>query len=117
MAISEAFSGSATIGSNEYSLTEGGGSPTPAAQTDDGVYQLWLGLGNLAAGDVFELSGYEKVRSADSQAGAWSARFAGVQSKPAWPSPSFILMHGWDFTLKKISGTDRAISWSIRKVA
>jgi hypothetical protein len=31
-------------------------------------------------------------------------------------SPTLIVMHGWDATLDKISGTDRAITWSIRTV-
>jgi hypothetical protein len=34
-----------------------------------------------------------------------------------WVSPSFILLHGWTFSLEKIAGTDRTITWSVRKVA
>jgi hypothetical protein len=43
--------------------------------------------------------------------------FDGAQSEPNFISPSFILLHGWTMTLIKIAGTDRAIDWSIRKIA
>jgi hypothetical protein len=42
---------------------------------------------------------------------------AGVQSDPLWVSPSFVLMNGWDMTLRQTAGTGRAYPWSIRKVA
>jgi hypothetical protein len=32
-------------------------------------------------------------------------------------APSLILLHGWDVTMTKVSGTGRTIEWSIRKVA
>jgi nitrogen fixation protein len=34
-----------------------------------------------------------------------------------WCSPMLILINGWDMTLQKIAGTDRAWDASIRKVA
>lgn len=115
MAITEAFSGSETVGTTEWSLTTD--TAGPDAETSDGVFQIFLDLNALAAGDVFELTLYEKVLSTSTQRKTWSASFADVQGTPNWPSPTLILMHGWDFTIKKISGTDRLIDWSIRKVA
>jgi len=32
-------------------------------------------------------------------------------------TPSLLLIHGWDMTLLKVAGTDRAIDWSIRAVS
>jgi hypothetical protein len=115
MPISEAFVDSASIGTTEYSLTND--STTLAAQAADGVYQLFLDLSALVAGDEYELKVYEKVSSAGTQRLVESFRFAGVQGSPHTVLPSLILMHGWDFTLQKIAGTDRSIGWSIRKVA
>jgi hypothetical protein len=115
MAISEAFSGSETVSTTEWSMTTD--TAGPDADTNDGVYQAFIDLNALAAGDVFEWKLYEKVLSSSTQRLVASAAFAGVQGAPNWVSPTFILLHGWDMTLKKISGTDRAIDWSIRKVA
>lgn len=118
MAISEAFTGTETVGStNEWSLTTDTSYDTGDAQTADGVYQVFLDLNALAAGDTFEFKVYEKVLGASTQRLVYWARFSGVQGSPVWVSPSLLLMHGWDATLKKIAGTDRSIDWSIRKVA
>lgn len=115
MPIAEAFSGTETVSTTEHSLTTD--TAGPDVETSDGLFQLVLDLNALAAGDVFELKMYEKVQSAATQRLVWSVRFAGVQGTPLWFGPATILMHGWDYTLKKISGTDRSILWSIRKVS
>jgi hypothetical protein len=115
MAISEAFSGSETVGTTEHSLTTD--TAGPDADTTDGIYQIFIDLNAVAAGDVFEFKVYEKVLSSSTQRLVYSTRFSDVQSAPVWVLPSLVLLHGWDATLKKISGTDRAIDWSIRKVA
>lgn len=115
MAITEYASGSATIGTTEWSLTTN--TAGPDADATDGVFQCWVDLSALVAGDLFEVIFYEKVRSADTQRKVEEWYFDGAQAEPNWCSPSFILLHGWDFTLRKISGTDRTITWSIRQVA
>lgn len=115
MAISEAFTGTETVGTTEHSLTTD--TAGPDAETSDGVFQAFLDLNALAAGDVFVFKVYEKVLSSSTQRLAYSATFAGAQGAPVWVSPCLILMHGWDMTLNKVSGTDRSIDWSIRKIA
>jgi len=115
MAITEAFSGSASISTTEYSLPNSSTTLTP--QTGDGVYQLFLDLNALVAGDEYELKIYEKCRTGDTQRVVERWSFAGTQSLPLFASPSLILMHGWDITLNKIAGTNRTINWSIRQVA
>lgn len=115
MAITEAFTGTATISTAEVSLTTN--TSGPDVETSDGIFQCFIDLNALIAGDVFELKVYEKVLTSSTQRLVFNARFAGVQGQPNWVSPSLILLNGWDFTLKKISGTDRSIDWSIRKVA
>lgn len=115
MAITEAFTGTETVSTTEWSLTTD--TAGPDADTSDGIFQIFLDLNAVAAGDVFELRVYEKVLAASTQRRVYAARFADAQADPNWVSPSLVLLHGWDATLTKIAGTDRAIDWSIRKVA
>jgi hypothetical protein len=115
MAITEAFAGSETVSTTEHSLTTD--TAGPDVETSDGVFQCFLDLSALAAGDVYVLKVYEKVLAASTQRLVYTATFSGVQATPNWVSPSLILLHGWDMTLDKVSGTDRNIDWSIRKVA
>jgi hypothetical protein len=114
MALSEAYSGTETVTTDEWSLT--GDDTSLDAITTDGIYQCFVELHNLAAGDVFEFKIYEKVLSSSTQRLVYSATFSGVQGEPVWVSPTLLLIHGWDMSLNKISGTDRSINWSIRAV-
>ena len=115
MAITEAFTGTELVTITEWSLTTD--TAGPDVELSDGVFQCLLDLNALIAGDNFQLKLYEKVATADTQRLMETWSFVGAQSKPNFSSPSFILMHGWDFTLIRIAGTDRTITWSIRKVA
>jgi hypothetical protein len=115
MAITEAFTGTETVSTTEWSMTTD--TAGPDIDTSDGVFQVLIDLNALAAGDVFEFKCYEKTISSSTQRAVYIAAFSGAQGVPIWVSPTLILMHGWDMTLKKISGTDRSIDWSIRKVA
>jgi hypothetical protein len=112
--ITEPFTGTEVVGTTEWSLTADAAGP--AAVATDGLYQVLLDLSALAAGDVFEFRLYEKVRAGLAQRRLMTATFAGVQADPAFASPGLMLLHGWDATLIKISGTDRAIDWSVRSV-
>jgi hypothetical protein len=114
MAITEAYTENALIGSTEYSLTND--STTIAAQTADGVYQVFIDTGNMAAGDQFRIKIKEKVYSGGTQRDIYAAVLTGAMTDN-WVSPSLILMHGWDVTIQKLAGTDRTFYWSIRKVA
>ncbi len=111
----EAYAVTETISTTEWSLTTD--SAGPDADTTDGIYQVFLELNALAAGDVFVFALYEKVQAASTQRLVFSATFADVQGEPVWVSPSFVLGNGWDCTLLKASGTDRAINTRISKVA
>lgn len=111
-----AFEGSETVGTTEHSLTTD--TAGPDTETSDGIFQVFIDLSALAPGDVFEFKTYETVAtSAGTQRAVYSARFADAQGTPIWTSPTLVLGVGWDMTLKKISGTDRAIAWRAAKVA
>ena len=116
MTISAAYENSATIGTSEYSMPAATTSGVPTSQTADGIYQALLDLNALAGGDEFQFKIYEKVQSGGTQRLLLQANFVGGQSPPIYTVPSIILLHGWDMTLKKIAGSDRAIGWSIRQV-
>jgi len=105
--------GSATISTTEYWLASN--STTKTDQTDDVFLQGWIDFGNMAAGDVYEWRLVEKV-NAGTQRTVITGRVAGVQSSPVILT-GFILAEGWEIGVKKISGTDRVIAWSLRKVS
>lgn len=116
MAIGETAN-SATIGTTEHSLATNTSYGTDDAQTDDGVVQVFLDLNALAAGDQFQFRIYEKVQnSSGTQRVVYEAILTGAQAQPVFASPALTLMHGWDATLDKLAGTDRAIPWSIRRI-
>jgi len=105
--------GSATIGVTEFWLASN--STTKTDQTDDADHQDWVDFGNMAAGDVYEWRLVEKV-NAGTQRDVLVGRIVGAQSSPLIVT-GFLLAEGWELGVKKISGTDRVINWSIRKVA
>ncbi len=115
MAIAELYSVTETVGTTEWSFTTD--TSGPDVDTTDGVFQLVLDVSALAAGDWFRVKLYEKVSSGGTQRLAEQWDIVGAQAKPLWVSPSIILLHGWDFTVTKVAGTDRSIIGSVRQVA
>ena len=118
MAISEAFNGSASIGTTEYDLPSA--STTKSSQTTDGIYQLFLDLSALTATEEYRLRIYEKVQSGSTQRVVQEVAFSGAQAEPIYVTPSLLFLHGWTFTMQRVttaSGADKTINWSIRSVA
>lgn len=118
MAISEPYElDGVTVGASELSVVSG----TTSLQTitTAGVYQLWVdGIGAaMAKGDEFKIRIYEKVEATGGTkrvACQWT--LSDAQSE-LFVTPTLILMNGWDMTIQKIAGSDRAFDASIRKVA
>lgn len=108
--------GSETIGATQWSLATDTSYTAGDAQTDEGVVCCVLDLSALANGDEFELRMWEKVDSGATQRIARIWPFTNVQGEPIFITPSFMLKHGWDFSMLKVAGTDRSISWSIRRI-
>lgn len=111
----EAVTGTQSVSTTEHSLTTD--TSGPDTDTTAGIYQAFLDLNALAAGDIFTFAVYEKVRTGDTQRKVYVASFANAQATPVWVSPTLILGVGWDMTIIKTSGTDRTINWRISKVA
>ena len=115
MAITEAYSGSAAIGTTEFSAPNNSTTLTPI--TVDGVYQVFLDVSDMVAGDQLQIRIYEKCLSSDATNKViYESVLSGAQAD-LWVSPSLILLHGWDVTLDTLAGTSITVNWSIRKVA
>jgi hypothetical protein len=117
MAISEPYElDGVTVGSTELSIVSG--TTTLQTVTDDGVYQLWIDpVTNMAKADEFIVRIYEKVEATGgTKRVVFAATLSDAQAE-LFVTPMLILMHGWDMTIQKVAGTDRAFDASIRKVA
>lgn len=103
---------SATIGTTEYFLASD--STTATYQTSDVILQVYLDFGAMTATEEYQIKIYEKVDGTNAEV-FYQANLIGAQSR-MWVSPSFILGVGWEVSLKKIAGTDRAIPWTLAKI-
>lgn len=116
MAITEAYSGTVAVSTTELSLTTGGATFTPGTGiATDGVYQVFLDVADMVAGDQLQIRVYEKCRSADTQRIIYESVLSGAQAD-MWVSPSLILLHAWDVTVDALAG-GITVNWSIRQVA
>lgn len=121
MAITEAFSGTVAVTATEYSFPGAANFVAGTGQTTDGVYQVFLDVSDMVAGDQLQIRIYEKCRSVDTQRVIFESIITGAQAD-LWVSPSLILLHGWDVTgdALTLSATNAAgitVNWSIRQVA
>ncbi len=118
MAITEAYElDGVTVGSTELSVVSGTTSLQTVAET--GAFQLWIDPvgAAMAKGDEFAIRIYEKVEATGgTKRVVFKATLSDAQSE-LFVTPTLVLMHGWDMTLQKIAGTDRAFDASIRKIA
>jgi len=111
MAITEAYGGTWTSTLTVTTLN------TTTPETTDGIYQVFVDIAALALDDTLELHVREKVISTSVQRTGIAAHI-GLAADSCWVSPSFILMHGWDVTIKQVGGAvGKLIPWSIRRVA
>jgi hypothetical protein len=115
LAISEAYTFSAvTVSGTELSFVSGTSSLQAIAVA--GVYQLYVDAANMAKADEFRIKVKEKVLAGGTQRTLSQWSLLGVQTE-AFVTPTLVLINGFDFTIIKIAGTDRAFSGSIRKIA
>lgn len=107
-------SDSATISTTEYFLASD--STTATYQTTDCVIQVFLDLSALTVTETYVLKFYEKVNAGTARSFV-STTFTGVQSPAHYASLQYIVGDGWEVSLQRTAGTDRAIPWSLRTVA
>lgn len=115
ISLTHATGSAVTVGATELSLLSG----TITLQTDTtpGIYQLLLDCANMTAAESYELRVYETAVAGGAKRAMHRHVISGVQATPILALPSLLLGVGWDITLDKLAGTDRAFDWSIRKVA
>lgn len=102
-----------TVSTTELSLLNG--SSTLTANTTAGCYQLFVdGVANMAKNDEFKIRIYEKVHASGTMRVVFSAVLSDAQSE-VFCTPSLLLLNGWQMTIVKVAGTDRAFDASIRK--
>jgi hypothetical protein len=114
VAITQAFSGTNTVSTTEFSLTNN--STSIASQTTAGFYGLVVDMSAIVAGDEYEFALLEKAISGGTQRRTVIHRQLGAPADPLLVFPPVLLLWGWDFTAKKISGTDRSLISSVRAV-
>jgi hypothetical protein len=118
MAISAYSTASPTIGATEYSFAAA--STSLPTKTDIGCYALVCDLNALAAGDEFLIQLYEMGVSGGTKRLLEQWPVVGPSGEPNYmlpaPGGSFILGNGWDLTIKKIAGTDRAIPFTLWRI-
>jgi hypothetical protein len=116
VAITAAYEQTAlTVSTTELSLITG--TSTLQNNTTAGVYQLIVdGVANMARGDEFRVKIYEKARAGGTKRTLMQFLMNDAQSE-LLITPTLILMNGWDITIIRTSGSDRAFDTSIRQVA
>ncbi len=107
---------SATISTTERSLPANTTTGVPTAQTTVTALDVWLDTANIAAGDIFIMTLYEKINSGGTQRTVKQWYIVGGSIDGPYIARLPILGNGWDITLKKSAGTDRTIAWSLREV-
>ncbi len=105
---------SATISTTEFFLASDSTSAT--YQTTKCAVQLFLDLSALTASETYVLRWYQKVNAGTARVFS-TTTFTGVQSPANYASLSFVVGDGWEASLQKTAGTDRAIAWSLRTIA
>jgi hypothetical protein len=102
-----------TVGTGELSIISG--TTTLQTNTTAGSFQLFVDLSPLAKGDIYIIRIYEKVEATGgTKRVVFTAKVQGAQSE-VFVAPPLALMNGWDMTIQKSAGTDRALDATIRQ--
>lgn len=104
-----------TVSTTEISIT--GGTSTIQVRTDNAIVSLVVDVANMAAGDEFEFAMHEKCLAGGTARRIILGNLIGAQAEPLFCFDAIHVGIGWDFTIKKIAGTDRAFSASVRSVS
>jgi hypothetical protein len=103
-----------------FNATVGSSASTLFTISTEGVYDIILGLENLADGDVFEFWIEDPVLSGGTAERIFpKVHFADAQSEksPVMPGCPITVKHSVTVKAQKIAGTDRTIRASLRRVS
>lgn len=104
-------SSSASIGVTEYFLNAG--STTASYSTTDTIVQVICDFVNMAAGDSYTLTLYDKIDGTNARP-VYQVTLEGAQTVPL--STPAVLLDNWEVGIVKNAGTDRTIYYSVRKI-
>ena len=107
--------GQATISTTEWSIAFNAAAATSNNMSTPGVYQVFIDFSALTSAEYYEVIIYESAM-AGTNGGTVLSTIIYQPSDPIWVSPALTLVNKWDMTITKVTGTDRSINWSIRKV-
>lgn len=109
------YTGSAvTVSTTEISLTAG--TTSLQSRTDSVVPSLVLDCNAVVAGDEFELAFYEKAISGGTQRKEIVGYINGSTGPLYLWTLGIPVGIGWELSIKRTAGSDRAFTWSIRAV-
>jgi hypothetical protein len=95
-----------TVGASPYGVTSG--STTIAYIATKAITQLHVDIVNIAAGDEFIAKLIQKIDNTNARV-SYQARIIS-EDKKGWTSPQFIVTgRGWEWTVEKAGGIDRAL--------
>lgn len=118
MALSYPYEGSASpSGTTEYSFPNATTYSSGSVKAEEGIFSFFLDMNAMTSAETYRIRIYEKVRSTSSPRTIVDVQITGDQDPDNWVFPSLHLKHGWDWTITKVSGTDRSFDYSIRKIA
>lgn len=88
---------------------------TLATITAAGIYELYVQLNNLVAGDIVELRAWVKAYTGATEYLAWGPATYGplVPSVLLPASPAIVSPISVRFSLKQVAGTARNFGWSV----
>lgn len=102
-----------SVSTTELSIISG----TSSLATDltDGWFCCNVDLSNVVLGDTFEIRFYNTVRASGTKrvVQCWTFYNAQGTDSAIFISPSFLCLHGFDFTLKRTAGADRTMDCAI----
>jgi hypothetical protein len=107
---------SITINTSGSQLTVIGTEHTLATVVTNGIFQLEVDLGPMAAGDVTEIRVYGKTLSGGTErliGGPWV--FVGAQSTPQVETDPIGSDQSWRPTIKQTAGTVRTYPWKVKQ--
>lgn len=107
---------SETITTAEYSILAGTTVGVPTAQTTEAIIEVVLDLSAQEAGDQVEVNYYEKPTATSLQKKIDTRTFTGAIWPPAILLEPVHLKNGYDITIRKITGTNRLVGSSARRV-
>ena len=104
------------VSTTELSLISG--TSTLQTVTDDAVVMVFIDLNDMLDADILLFKLYETVRASGTKRVMDALRISHAPgTAKGFIYPSVVLLHGWDFTIQRVGGTDVTIDSSVRKIS